>query len=345
MSIRMRLTVVWISLLVIGASSSFAVAEVSKNSPKLVCSEPIYDFGRWTNESASEVVHSFVLRNKGRAELNIQKVQTGCGCTTVRLGSMTLEPGEKTELTVKLSLRGRSGKQQKSIYVQSNDPENPMFQLQIVGETGGIEPQKDMVLSEGLKIEPGRINFGNIEEGAEVQRKLTITSTNDIPFQILGAKTSCPNLKAEVKEIEKGKRYIVEVRTVPPLGVGPHQSCIHVNVEDSRVREFEIPVCSRVVPELYFVPIRIQIPAEKEVAAGVSRYLCLRSRSKKTFQILSVESPIPEAKVDIRPDKSSNTYRIRISNLTPSEMIDGKMLRIKTNLGDGKEVAVPIVSR
>lgn len=331
-----------LSFMIIGCVQLIC-ADSLADSSRLTCDQPVYNFGVKLN--TTDVKHSFALRNEGTAPLQIRNVQTGCGCTTTHLQSMTITPGQQTELQVQVSLFGRSGKQQKSIYVHSNDPQNPVFHLQVIGEAVTVGPEKPVTFTEGLKVEPGQISFGTIGEDDEIRRIVTIVSTNKVPLRMLSVNAPCPNLKTKVKEIEKGRRYLIEIITVPTMDIGSHQSCIQIKVEDVRVRGLEIPVSLRVVPELYFVPAKIETSREEQGKRSMPRYLCLRSRSKKMFRILSVEPPIPEVKVDIRPDKPSNTYRIRISNLTPSQMIEGKMLRIKTNLGDGKEVAVPIVPR
>ncbi len=99
--------------LCVGAASAVLAA------PRIVCDEPVYVFGDATTQPA--IAHEFVLRNGGDADLRFGKVKTCCGVEAA-LAAGRLAPGSNAVLAVKLSLAGRRGPVNKSIYVASNDP-------------------------------------------------------------------------------------------------------------------------------------------------------------------------------------------------------------------------------
>jgi len=123
------------SLLFLSCGNDSVASGVVTNQPHLVCDAPCYDFGRMCN--TSNVEHVFALRNDGAGVLQIASVKTGCGCATVKLDDKTVVVGGTTKLAVCLSLRGRHGAQQKSIYVYSDDPVNSIYQLKLLGEAVG----------------------------------------------------------------------------------------------------------------------------------------------------------------------------------------------------------------
>jgi hypothetical protein len=59
----------------------------------------------------------------------ILSIRTTCGCTTAELPQMTYSDGESGELTVVFDLNGRFGKQKKSVFVQTDDKNNPNQEL------------------------------------------------------------------------------------------------------------------------------------------------------------------------------------------------------------------------
>ena len=63
------------------------------------------------------------IRNFGTADLEIKRVSTTCGCTAALADSTVVKPGASTTLRVDLQTRTYSGKLERKILVESNDPE------------------------------------------------------------------------------------------------------------------------------------------------------------------------------------------------------------------------------
>lgn len=99
--------------------------------PKIVVKPAAYDFG--TIQQDSVITTYFVVSNKGAATLKINKVGASCGCTAVISKKDELKPGESTELKVTFDSKDKLGKQSKTIYVETNDPKNPTFNIFLTG--------------------------------------------------------------------------------------------------------------------------------------------------------------------------------------------------------------------
>jgi hypothetical protein len=85
---------------------------------KLVFSEEMYNFG---SLNAGEVVSfTFVFRNEGTKTLIISNVDSGCGCTEVKIPNKTIEPGKEGQIEVIYNSAGEVGKQLKTITLFSN---------------------------------------------------------------------------------------------------------------------------------------------------------------------------------------------------------------------------------
>ncbi len=99
------------------------------NAPKLVVDNKICDFG--TIKNGVKKSHSYVLTNKGKSNLIIRKIKSNCGCTVAKIDEKIIKPGESKNLKVTFDSVGRSGRQNKSITIITNDPKNNELRLKI----------------------------------------------------------------------------------------------------------------------------------------------------------------------------------------------------------------------
>lgn len=104
-------------------------AEDLKNAPVVVYDSESFDFGDIKSNSKSE--HTFILKNAGKKDLVIRDVKSSCGCTAVSPSKNTVSSGESVPLKVVFDSAGKSGRQNKTITVITNDPKNPTTVLRI----------------------------------------------------------------------------------------------------------------------------------------------------------------------------------------------------------------------
>jgi hypothetical protein len=74
---------------------------------------------------AESVDATFKYENKGTKPINIKAVRTSCGCTTAALKKNDVAPGEKGEIVATLKTGDRVGLQQKTVTVETDDPQQP----------------------------------------------------------------------------------------------------------------------------------------------------------------------------------------------------------------------------
>jgi hypothetical protein len=102
----------------------------SLRSPKIVFKEDVHSFGHVPR--GPELQYNFKFTNKGASVLKIERVQTSCGCTGATVGEKTeYKKNESGEIKITFNTQGRSGHQEKTISVFSNDPEFPQKDLKI----------------------------------------------------------------------------------------------------------------------------------------------------------------------------------------------------------------------
>ena len=79
------------------------------------------------------ITHTYIITNEGKSDLVIRKVKASCGCTAIEPEKTVIAPGEKTSIKAIFNSRGKSGRQNKSITVITNDPLASNILLRIQG--------------------------------------------------------------------------------------------------------------------------------------------------------------------------------------------------------------------
>lgn len=100
-----------------------------KNAPVVTYDADSFDFGDIKPATKNE--HTFMLKNTGKRELVIRDVKSSCGCTAVTPSKNIVPSGESVPLKVTFDSTGKSGRQNKTITVITNDPKNPTTILRI----------------------------------------------------------------------------------------------------------------------------------------------------------------------------------------------------------------------
>ncbi|MGH2575770.1 MAG: DUF1573 domain-containing protein [Ignavibacteria bacterium] len=116
---------------------SFSAFLISKNlkdprisGPVITFEEEKHDFGDVKQGPALE--NYFEFTNTGEDVLIVKSVTTSCGCTGAMIGDKKeFLPGEKGKVKVTFNTEGRSGINEKTITVESNDARNPRKTLSI----------------------------------------------------------------------------------------------------------------------------------------------------------------------------------------------------------------------
>lgn len=113
------------------------------NSPLIKFEDVIFDFD--TIKQGEVANHEFKFKNEGKTDLVIRKTKASCGCTAVNPPNTVIKPGETSVIKVSFNSAGKTGKQNKTITVTTNDPKNYSILLTIKGEidAGSSDVKKD----------------------------------------------------------------------------------------------------------------------------------------------------------------------------------------------------------
>jgi len=106
-------------------------AEERENAPAIAFDNNTFNFA--DIKQGAKVEHTFTISNNGKSNLYIRKVKASCGCTAVNPEDEMVPAGESTTMRVVFDSRGKTGKQNKTITIISNDPKHPRSILWVKG--------------------------------------------------------------------------------------------------------------------------------------------------------------------------------------------------------------------
>lgn len=90
-----------------------------------------------------------------------------------------LDPNETGKIRATFNTKGRKGKQKKTIYVNTNDPQNPLIKLVILA-----------TIIEELTLNPRKVNFGKMKKEEKKSQKVQIKNTSGKTIQIMSIEPS-----------------------------------------------------------------------------------------------------------------------------------------------------------
>lgn len=294
-------------------------------APRLVVDESVYFFGERSNTESVE--HTFRLRNEGNVSLEIRNIRSSCGCTIGRVSRKTLEPGESSEITATLDLRGRRGPQHMVLTVETNDPQLPFAQLQMRGTA-----------IQEIQVQPSSLFAADLAPGRSGEWTVSITGQPGNPFTIKRIERSAPWIHAQPPRKIQPHEYALSVRAEAPKEPGAHQGHVRVHTDHPRFPLLHIPINIHASGMISVAPQRITLMAGNDMP--VTRYVVLRSGEAGDFDVLDVIPPHDDIHVNVLRIPGQG-YRLQLSNVRASPELADAVLRIQTNLEDTPMVEIP----
>jgi hypothetical protein len=176
-------------------------------APVVRIDRPEHDFG--TILQGENVRHVFDFVNNGNAPLTVEKVTSSCGCTAALASAKVLAPGESGEIQTSFDSARFRGPVKKTVYLYTNDPVQPMVQLQLKG-----------TVKAELTLEPQVVNFGAVSPRKTVKSTVNLINQGDREVQLDGLETTAPELAARwsAAVIPPGGKIAVELTLTPKPG-------------------------------------------------------------------------------------------------------------------------------
>lgn len=312
----------------------------SDETPKLVCLEPLKDFGLVVK--GEELFHSFEIKNEGKADLTIIDVRPSCGCTVAEADKV-IKPGQKGKIKTKLETKDFKGPITKDITVVSNDPENPQLKLFLKAI---IRPVVEVLPDSNLRFVKLRKDVGKVQ-------RLLVTEEEGFEFKILNYESSKPYIKFEytpapqdkINPQYKNKQYEITALIGPEAPVGMVNEKLTVFTNSKLVPKIELKIIGLVRPEIQITPPKLEL-GTIDATSDFQRMIRVKDNSgSKKFELISVQPTVPFITVSQEVIKPGEDYNLNImfSKEPPKGNFEGKVV-IKTNseIEEYKNIEIPI---
>ncbi len=222
---------VWVSALalaVVVSRNGWEAYQQHQRMHAVRCDEPVFDFG--LTFVGGTIDHTFHVTNISRRSLQIEKVESSCGCTTVatELAGTSIGPGQSFDVPVQLALSGS---------------EKGVFERPVIVRFAG-EPRRQLKLKLKGRVESRwawsseTVIFDGVRADEAASRTIELTLHPDAPPeeppQILAPSKSLLRLDVEkAPTSDSGASHRVTITTVPPLPPGRREATLHAHTAGS----------------------------------------------------------------------------------------------------------------
>ncbi len=280
---------------------------LAAGKPKATVAEPLKDVG--TVSKGDKIVHDFVIKNEGDADLQITNVQPACGCTVAEFDKV-IKPGQTGKVHAVIDSSTFSGPISKGVSVFTNDPEHPQIELTIHAK---VEPY--------ISIKPGYARYITVQgEPLEGNIAQTLWAPDGTSWDITGVDSPYPFLAVTFHEAKpeerlpdaKGKQWKVEMKLSNQAKVGPLSDYVTVHTNHPKQKIVQIPVSGFVRPVVATTPPNADF-GKIEIKEPIKKALNIRNFATEPIKVTSIDPTLPKGiETKLETLEEGREYQVRI---------------------------------
>ncbi len=303
-----RLTMTTLVLAVSVAAGLATPAAVRAAAPKMDIPETRHDFGRVFERK--QYIHDFIVYNRGDADLIINNVRPGCGCTVTNFDKL-IPAGKQGKIEFVLDGEKVHDQFSKTATVSTNDPVHPTMTIAVSGEEIPY-----------LNIEPEGTVYLHGRYGEHVERKMEISSNENIDFKVVRVSSNIDDkITYKLDPLAEAGHYELSVYKNPklPTLITYGTLYLHTNSKEAPTSEIQVHVITKgnitVSPAaVNFGPVKFGEGAGSGQA--VTRGVIL-SKSTGDFNIKEITLSNPNFTAIVEPVAEGKQYRVQVTFTPP----------------------------
>jgi len=160
-----------------------------------------HDFGTVARGGTAEF--DFAFQNIYKEDVHVASVRSTCGCTTPTILKQDLKTWDKSAIRTKFNTRSFLGKKSATITVVIDKPFPAEVQLTVTGYI-----RSDVV------IEPGSVEFGDVDEGTSPDRKVTVSYAGRSDWRLTDVQSAATFFSVRLNEKQRGGGKVAYDMTV-----------------------------------------------------------------------------------------------------------------------------------
>ena len=209
-------------------------AQVNLEIPKAVVDETTFDFG--VMDPLTTGSHTFIIRNEGKAPLEIELGSTTCQCTLGKLEDSKIEPGKEGEVTLTWNTGRKHPVYSHGASLRTSDPRQAIIDLRV---TGLVRVQ--------LGFDPPEVVFSRVEPDSTPTTETVLFTQHWDEFTVENITSSLEGVTWELNPLGESDLqqrrancgYLLSVTLPPGLPTGYFQHELTVEVKREGSEELE----------------------------------------------------------------------------------------------------------
>ncbi len=237
-----------------------------------------------------------------------------------------IPPGKSEEVVINLATGPVRGKLSKVINVVTNDRANATVRLECEAE-----------IRSALNCEPNLLNLGSIKRNSpKIEKTVRITQGKAGPIKPRVMTTTNPLVKAELREIEPGAIYDLDVVAEPPWPNGTLRASVQLETGVTEVPMESVMVAATLTPRVQANPARFYIrPDQQQKELRLAARLAWDDPPGKATAV-TVNDP----DLTVRLEEQGNQQTIVVTGAAGYTVPRGKNVQVTVRTDDA---AVPML--
>ncbi len=286
-----------------------------------------HNFG--TVALAAKTEYVFEFTNTQRQDVHIRGVRVSCGCTTPKVETYTVKPGEQGAVRAILNTRSFKGSVKATITVVFDRPYYSEVQLQVWGYV-----RRDVVFN------PSCADFGSVAQGSSAERHVDLQYAGRSDWQIKAIRSPEPSVTVRATQTRRAAGrvgYDLAVRLADDAPPGYLNTEITLETNDFRMQTVPLTVSAHIVPALTVSPSLLFLG---NVKSDTTKSMRLVVRGSESFRVTGVECNDARFQFNI-PEQAKTMHFIPLEfTAGPNPGPVKLQIRIETDLLGGKTAEI-----
>lgn len=280
------------------------------------------DFGSVPRGPA--LTHPFRLKNNTSAPVRIAGIQVSCNqCLSATAAKQELQPGEETQVVVRLDTQRFAGAKNLTIYVRFDRPQNEEVRLWVQANS-----------RDDVSVNPDTLAFGHVKRASKPSASTTITFLGNVQTQIVEVNTESNYVQTVVKEksrqgTEVSYELTATLRADAP--VGKWYTDIWLKTNNATMPRVRVPLTVEIESALSVSPALVTLGPVKIGEAAERKVIV---RGIKPFKITGITGT--DGQVSVK-DSTVDSKTLHVLTVTLKAEKPGELSRTFKVVTDLKE--------
>lgn len=314
-----------------GCQNRFVLSSEQEDFPDIHFEERVYDFSIAGQQE--KINHNFWFMNAGKGLLIIKAVKTSCGCVATLLSSEEVPSGATGVIEANFETGKHEGRQIETIYVSSNDPDEPEIELEITG-----------VVKTKVAIDPEFLYFGDVEKGKTVTKTIRLIQIDERQLGLNRVEVAKEYFVARASgfrdERHKGFKIDIVLRPDAPIGRFTEVMTLHTSL--NRRPRIDVPIVGNILGRIRVKPQMVSLGTLKK-GSFAANSIEITSIDQEDFDVLKVTSNPPFVLTMVTRMKNNRGFQItlKVDENAPAGRVAGE-IDIYTDDPDQSLINIPV---